>query len=330
MKLLVVLFTLSFYSLADDCLKTKVAFDIGSGATKMKVAKVDVCVQKIKEILLDTSLPVEYKDDVQNSEDNKFSKAIQEKGIEAIKKLKTMASKYSPVSHGGVATSAFRTAANGEELAAKIENLTGVEVKIIDQDEEARIGFVGATQVANSSIKDIVVWDIGGGSMQITTYGINGKFQIYRGKVASASFKKHIIEEIQGANPKQILSPNPIEVDELEVAERDARVVSALTVPDEIKQKIKQGSEIIGIGGVHYHSVKGQTKVKDFYTGLDIERALESGLGKDDKQIGGNYASSEISNLILVKGFMEGLGVDKVYPAKINLADGVLLMSDED
>src|SRR5213083_2779403 len=45
-----------------------------------------------------------------------------------------------------VATAAIRQAANGDELVATIRDVAGVDVHILDGDEEARLAFAGATQ----------------------------------------------------------------------------------------------------------------------------------------------------------------------------------------
>lgn len=323
--LLILTFLLSVSVYADDCVKTKAAFDIGSGATKLKVARVDVCLQKIKEVLLDTSEPVAYKEALLSSQSNAFDSKIRARGLEALKKLKAEAQRHKPASYIAVATSAFRTSANGKIFAKQLSAKTGIPIKMVDQDLEAKIGFAGAAGLATKEAKDIMVWDIGAGSMQMTAYDKKGRFHIYRGKAAAASFAKHLIGEVQGANPKTVKSPNPIAGEEARIGERDAYVVAKLSVPDEIKKKVASGAEVIGIGGVHSYSIRYQAGVDQAYTLSDVERALDKQMGKSDRQIGGKYASTEVSNLILVKGFMEGLGIKKVRVGTVNLADGLLL-----
>ena len=52
-KLLLLAFmALSFSALGEDCIFTRAAFDVGSGTTRMKVAKVDVCKNTILKVLL--------------------------------------------------------------------------------------------------------------------------------------------------------------------------------------------------------------------------------------------------------------------------------------
>ncbi|MNT68059.1 hypothetical protein D3C72_2062550 [compost metagenome] len=43
----------------------------------------------------------------------------------------------------------------------------------------------------------------------------------------------------------------------------------------------------------------------------------------DDKAIGGEFPQTEISNLILVGGFMKGLKINQYRPVKASLIDGL-------
>mgnify|MGYP002352668319 CR=1 FL=1 len=64
-------------------------------------------------------------------------------------------------------TSAARDAANGSEVAARASDaLGGVEARVIDGDEEARLVFRGAT-LGRHSDEQLAVLDIGGGSTEL-------------------------------------------------------------------------------------------------------------------------------------------------------------------
>ena len=63
-----------------------------------------------------------------------------------------------------VATSAIRSATNGEDLLGSIRDQTGLEPRLISEEEEARYGYLA---IANSTtIEDGFGIDIGGGSVQ--------------------------------------------------------------------------------------------------------------------------------------------------------------------
>jgi exopolyphosphatase/guanosine-5'-triphosphate,3'-diphosphate pyrophosphatase len=67
-----------------------------------------------------------------------------------------------------VATSAIRDAENGEVLLARVRRELGVRLRIISGREEARYGCLGA--VRGLPVQDGVMFDLGGGSMQIALF----------------------------------------------------------------------------------------------------------------------------------------------------------------
>lgn len=73
-----------------------------------------------------------------------------------------------------VATAAIRDAANGAELCAEVERLTGIAVRVLSGEEEARLAFVGAAGTLESRLASaddgtgrLGVIDVGGGSCEL-------------------------------------------------------------------------------------------------------------------------------------------------------------------
>lgn len=326
---IVLVFLSSFSLLADDCLDTRAALDIGSGTTKIKVALVNTCAKKIIKLLLDDERQVGYKQDLKESSDNKLSDKIVVHGMQSINELKALAQKFNPSSYVAAATSAFRTAANGQQISRLLEVKTGIKIHIISQEQEAKIGFAGASVLTDKDLKDIIVWDIGGGSMQITSYLGDGKYDIYKGKLASVTFKNHLIEEIQRKNPKKVKTPNPINRRNMKAAKRDAKIIAKITVPQSIQRKIlAANTKVIGIGGVHFHSLRKPLGQKSYTLDM-IFGYLKKKLYQNDQELGGApYVETSISNLILVAGFMEGLNINSVTTGKVNMANGLLIMPE--
>lgn len=324
--LIITLLILTKLSLANNCLKTRAAFDIGSGATKLKVAKVDICKQLIVKILLDEERAVGYKQDLKDSTNNHLSINIIKLGIDKILELKKEAQKYFPESYIAVATSAFRTASNGQQAAQSISRNTGVSIHIISQEQEAKIGFAGATVVSGVDLTKTIVWDIGGGSMQITSYQGNGKYNIYQGKLASVSFKNYFIEEIKKQNSKRNKTPNPISKRQYKKGQRDAEIFAKMSVSDEIKKSIMDSSKVIvGIGGVHYHSISKNLD-KKIYQVDDLEAYIKKHLNLSDSELGGDdYVDTKLTNFILASAFMKGLKIKEVIAGKVNMANGLLI-----
>jgi exopolyphosphatase/guanosine-5'-triphosphate,3'-diphosphate pyrophosphatase len=329
-KLIIILFAVVILNacshvlqpLENECLVYRAAFDIGSETTKMKVARVDKCIPKNPEIIFNSEIKVSYAGNMSNGA---FNRSIKENGIIALQKLKNEAITNKAEKFAGVATESFRKSSNSVDFLKEIKNKTEINIEIISQKKEAIEGYLAAAALFNDKPENLVVWDIGGSSMQIVYRKKDQKFIIYQGEVASVSFKDKILTQIQYQKMDSRVSPNPIgklNLDKAIVTAMDA----AAAVPDEIKDMIQRPETlIIGIGGVHNESIKKQLNSKNIYRAEEIMRVLSHRIELSDKEIGGQYANTEITNLILVFGFMKKLDIKEVIPINVNLADSVLI-----
>ncbi len=188
----------------------RAALDIGSGATNLKIAKVDPQTDKIVTQIFEKSIPVPYQKHLEQSSNTTFDQEVRDQGIRAIKALKEIAETYQVKKIVAVATAAFRKATNAEQFAHEIEQQTGVQVRIINQDEEGILAFRGALAVTSIQPQQAVVWDIGGGSMQLTTLSNEGTYLVEKGKTASIPFKNDVIQKIEHKDLKATPSPNPL------------------------------------------------------------------------------------------------------------------------
>ena len=67
-----------------------------------------------------------------------------------------------------VATAAIRKAANRDDRADAVQVQAGLALRILSEEEEARLSFVGATRTLRSPPRDTVaVVDVGGGSTEV-------------------------------------------------------------------------------------------------------------------------------------------------------------------
>ena len=81
-----------------------------------------------------------------------------------VKKLE----KYKTVKARFVATEACRRAKNGAEFIARVKKETGLNLEIISFEEECRLGVVGCVPLINRNIRHALVFDIGGGSTEVS------------------------------------------------------------------------------------------------------------------------------------------------------------------
>ena len=74
-----------------------------------------------------------------------------------------------------IATAAMRKAKNGEDFLKDIYNETRINFEIIDEKEEARLSLKGAMSHVKGQSKYVLVYDIGGGSTEISLAHNNSK-----------------------------------------------------------------------------------------------------------------------------------------------------------
>ncbi|MCH6256173.1 hypothetical protein MLD52_06410 [Puniceicoccaceae bacterium K14] len=93
------------------------------------------------------------------------------KGTDAVQKLVIEAKNYSPVSIEIVATSAVRDAINRDIFIESIKGVTGISLRVLSGEEEAR--FIGKGIQCDprlSHLKNFTLLDLGGGSMECVRF----------------------------------------------------------------------------------------------------------------------------------------------------------------
>ena len=79
-----------------------------------------------------------------------------------------------------VATEACRDADNGPEFIKRVRKETGLSLEIIDGKAEAELAAIGCGSLFNAEVEDIILFDIGGGSTEVSrsTRQENGFFKL--------------------------------------------------------------------------------------------------------------------------------------------------------
>ncbi len=304
----------------------RAAVDIGSGATKLKVVKINLKTQKIEKVLIDESFAVQYQEKLEKSKDNTFSEEVMKEGLDALKKSKEIAQKWGAEKVVAVATASFRKAANAKEFIEAIDKETGIKIIIVDQNLEGTLGFEATAAQVDVSPEDLIVWDIGGGSYQFTTLDQSGKLVVHRGLDASVPFKNRIIKHIKQENPNKIQTPNPLTLPQIKHAESHAIEISK-KVSNFFKEKIANpNTKVIGIGNIFAYRIYPLLDKQDKFTKTELSEKVYALDGLKDSDLGkGDYTNVAVTNPILVLGFMNQLGIDKMHVMNINNADGALL-----
>lgn len=307
--------------LSKNCLQNKGAIDIGSGSTKAFAAIVDICEKKIVKTLFERQMILGFGEALAKSGKEEIPEALIQRAGNEIANFVNEMRKADVKDVSAIATAAFRKAKNGSHAAGEIGRLAKISVTILTQDQEADVGALSARSRLGIAANDqnSVVWDIGGGSMQMWARTSKG-VEIFKGDLASVSFKNRVLEEILKKDIKKASSPNPLGKKHVEATQM-AIDHATKNVPDFFR---KGGLRWLGIGGVLSISIKNQTK-KPTFTAADLKITLLKNSTLTDRQIHSDYRATEVTNLALVLGYMKALQIEKVETVEASLAQGWLL-----
>jgi len=131
---------------------------------RMVIGEVDEAWQV--RVLENIRLPVRLGQDV-------FSKGYLEQEIiqqteEAFLRFKHVADNHGVTQIRAVATSAAREASNSDLLIDKVKQASGIELELINGEEEARLIHLAVVHALNLKDKRTLLIDIGGGSVEVT------------------------------------------------------------------------------------------------------------------------------------------------------------------
>ncbi len=311
---------------ADKRGTVRAAYEVGSGTTRVKVARVAPEKGRIVEVLANETASVGYEESLRKSEEGRLGKEVKARGRKVLRRFHELASEHDPSRHVGVATSAFRAATDGRRFIRGVRKELGIDLRVISQKKEAMLGFHAAVARADLPPEQAVVWDIGSGSMQVVAVDANGEAVWYEGRTASVDFRDRIIRDIQGKDLTETDTPNPISPSVAREALGLARGL-ADGLPAPLARRLRRAeTTVVGIGGVHYYSIRGQVGSEEGpYRREEVARTLKRRIGKTDEEIGGAYADTEVSNLILVLGYLEAWGIRSVLPVQATMVDALLL-----
>ena len=296
-------------------IERRAAFDIGSGSIKLLIADIDIETQHVRKYIFSQDIKVPFISALAKSSNGSFTQAVQSQAKEAFALLMQRAKPYHPKNFFGVATEAFRLAKNGEQLATMIANEFKVPIQIISQEEEAELGFYSALEHSQrGDLENTIVWDIGGGSFQISWYDGNGVCS-YMGNFGKVPMKHLIISSIQGKSLHETHTPNPISYEEAILAK--SLLIQQLSAPSEDLQKKLQNplTRVLGIGAIH-HNIAWATGIPT-YTLSIVDDLLKNRLGFGDDHFGREVnASFWVSDLIFISSIMSHLKIQSVFDLK--------------
>jgi len=189
------------------------------------------------------------------------------------------------------------------------------------------------------SPETIISWDIGGGSMQFAKQNEEGRVQVIGSTDSSTTFANAVIEEIKGKEPYQN-TPNPLSVDQKEKCLLLAKKRAKEVVTDSFLRAILSKEVLVfGIGSMHKSNRDYVNRLLGlnrnyFYEKADLEKAVEQLVDKDNAKIAQalgikeDEARNRFTSMLLVLGFMDYLGMEKINTLDVTVMTGALFMEE--
>ncbi|MEO7083626.1 MAG: Ppx/GppA phosphatase family protein [Gemmatimonadaceae bacterium] len=139
------------------------AIDIGSNSIRQIIADVspEGAIQVVDEMKAAPRLATGL------SATGELSEPSIHAALEALERMATLAKQLGATRIDAVATSAVRDASNAATFLAQIHRATGLRVRVLDGDEEARLSFRSAVAHFDMGVGRTIVIDIGGGSLEL-------------------------------------------------------------------------------------------------------------------------------------------------------------------
>ncbi len=97
-----------------------------------------------------------------------FTPEAIERGVKCFYDFKQIMDKYNICKYRAIATAGCRMAQNSKEFIKKVYAESLIKIEVIDGYEEARLNLKGSLEHARNKSKYVVLYDLGGGSTEIT------------------------------------------------------------------------------------------------------------------------------------------------------------------
>jgi exopolyphosphatase / guanosine-5'-triphosphate,3'-diphosphate pyrophosphatase len=242
--------------------------------------------------------------------------------VEALLDFRAVAAGAGATRTVAIATSAIREASDGGELIARAARDAGIELRVIDGDREAFLGFLGA-------IHDLPVaagfsMDVGGGSMELTRFAD-------RARVASWTLPLGSLR----LSDRHLRSDPPADREVRELSKEAHRVLRKAA-----PGRLAAGEELVGIGGTVRNLAKIDRRRVDYPLPLLHGYRIPFGRVEDMVQSLGerpmsrrravpglnpDRADSIVGGGLAVLAAMEAMGASRLVVSSRGVREGIAL-----
>jgi exopolyphosphatase/pppGpp-phosphohydrolase len=313
----------------------KCVIEIGSGVTRINIADVTQKDQRwsIQKIVHQEKKAILHAQDAAKH-GNLLSESIYQQTLEVLSNYQTTAKSLGVEKIHAVATDIFRKADNGSTFIDRLNQELGLNIEIIDQHIEGKIGFLSIAHATSQishpiSVDLLVAWDAGNSSSQVSTLDPDGSLIVYKSPFGFAGIQM-AWEEIRSKQAEKSKT-DPISLEEIEallthikdrlpeVPDPLAKALSSKTVVREI------GSNwILNLFGIDHGMPISKSQV---------HYKLHQCIGKSDEELSklfplDHYSAKDVAlSLLGAYVIMDKLGIFEVLPVQVENGNtcGILL-----
>ncbi|MGW3290317.1 Ppx/GppA phosphatase family protein [Streptomyces sp. NPDC001002] len=223
------------------------------------------------------------------------------------------------------ATSAVREASNADDVLARVQAETGVELQVLTGAEEARLTFLAARRWFGWSAGKLLVLDIGGGSLEIA-YGID------EAPDAAVSLPLGAGRLTAGWLPGDPPDPDSIRALRRHVRAQIARTVGEFTrfgAPDHVVATSKTFRQLARIAGAARSTeglyVQRELKRESLEAWVPQLTGMTAHQRSELPGVSEGRASQLLAGALVAEGAMDLFGVETVEICPWALREGVIL-----
>lgn len=267
--------------------------------------------------------------------DNELSRPAMRRTINALKVCAGVIEEYAPIYRSRfVATAACRRAKNCKEFLDLVKKETGLTIETISSKEESRLAVVGCIPLLNRSIKRALVFDIGGGSTEISLARISNSGKTFIEGFVSLPYGVVTVSE---AFPSQDMTNLAYDT----IIERTHKLLKEFDEKHKISEAIKnQEIQVIGtsgtvtvLGAVHLNLPRYNRSAVDgiSITKQDVDRAITKikRLGDEGRKrhpcIGAQKADLTMAGCAIIEGLCSFWPIEEITVADRGIREGILL-----
>lgn len=268
-------------------------------------------------------------------QENELSRAAIKRTVAALKVCSGVLNEYAPIYCSRfVATAACRRAVNSDIFFEIVRKETGLNLEMISSKEESRLAVVGCVPLLNRNIQRTLVFDIGGGSTEISLARVTSNGKTFIEGFVSLPYGVVTVSEAFPSKEMTSLAYNT-------VIERTHKLLKDFDEKYNIFEAIKnQEIQVIGtsgtvtvLGAVHLNLPRYNRSAVDgiSITKQDIERAMSKikRLGDDGRKrhpcIGAQKADLTMAGCAILEALCSFWPIAEITVADRGIREGILL-----